>query len=151
MAPLKLYQFYIIHGWYKNVMFPCAFVLLTAKDCDSYKAMISKLIEEALLIKCILRPNEVLLDFKKAAINAFSHFFQVMILGCFFHFGECLFKNLCLHGMKTQYGHDEKLRTWLKSMISLVLVPTTSVQDQFVDLLEQSQGNFKSVYIFFTS
>ena len=34
-APKSFYQFYIIHGWYKNVMFPCAFVLLTAKDCNS--------------------------------------------------------------------------------------------------------------------
>ncbi len=120
-------------------MFPCAFILLTAKDCNSYKAIISKLIEEALVIKCVLRPNEILIDFEKAAINAFSHFFpDVMIMGCFFHFGQCLFKNLCLHGMKSQYGHDEKLRIWLKSIISLALVPTKSVQDQFVDLLEQS-------------
>ena len=41
---------------------PCVFILLTAKDCNSYKAIISKLIEEALVIKCVLRPNEVLID-----------------------------------------------------------------------------------------
>ena len=46
--------------------------------------------------------------------------------------------------MKSQYGHDEQLRMWLKSIISLALIPTKNVQDQFVDLLEQSQGNFLS-------
>ena len=81
------------------------------------------------------------MDFEKAAIKAFSHFFpDAMIIGCFFHFGQSLFKNLCLHGMKSQYGQDVKLRTWLKSLVSLALVPTKNVQDEFVDLLEQMQG-----------
>ena len=64
---------------------PCVFILLTAKDCNSF-------IKEALVIKCVLRPNEDEVDFEKAAINGFSHFFpDVMIMGCFFHLGHCLF------------------------------------------------------------
>ena len=42
--------------------------------------------------------------------------------------------------MKSQYGQDFKLRTWLKSLVSLALVPTKNVQDEFIDLLEQMHG-----------
>ena len=71
-----------------------------------------------------------------------------MIIGFFFHFGQSLFKNLCLHGMKSQYGQDVKLRTWLKSLVSLALVPTKNVQDEFVDLLEQMQGTLLKYKVF---
>ena len=104
------YQFYIIHAWFKGAMFPCAFILLTGKDFAIYKMMISKLIEEALLNKFVLKPEEILIDFEHAAIKAFTHYFpDVTIMGCFFHFGQCLYRNLCLHGMKSQYANDEKL------------------------------------------
>ncbi len=103
--------------------------------------MISKLIEEALLIKLVLKPEEILINFE----HAFTHYFpDVTIMGCYFNFGQCLYRNLCLHGMKSQYTNDEKLKIWLKSLISLALIPTKSVQDEFVDLQEQAQGIFNN-------
>ena len=64
--------------------------------------MISKLIEEALLNKLVLKPEEILIDFEHAAIKTLTHYFpDVTIMGCYFHFGQCLYRNLCFHGMKS--------------------------------------------------
>ena len=136
------YQLYIIHGWYKGVMFPCAYILLTRKDINLYKLVIRNLIELGLENKLILRPEEILTDFEQAAITAFGHYFpNASILGCFFHFGQSLYRNLCLHGMKTKYMTDDALKIWFKSLIALALIPTKDIQDEFVDLLEKAQGN----------
>jgi hypothetical protein len=40
-APPDWYQFYIIHGVIDFQVIPCAFVLLPAKDLDTYKKTIS--------------------------------------------------------------------------------------------------------------
>ncbi len=45
------------------------------------------------------------------------------MLGCLFHFGQCLFRKLCDFGLREEYIELENLRNWFKCMISLAFVP----------------------------
>ena len=76
---------------------------------------------------------------------------QSGLIGCFFHFGQCLFRNFCDFGLKACYSKDEELKKWLNLCIALAFIPPNSEvlqQEEFllVQLRYESlvQGHFKS-------
>ena len=88
-------QLYIIHGWYKGYMLPCAFILLTNKRETTYRRMLAELKEAALGLRLELRPKKVVTDFECAAMNAYEfHFPGVEVSGCYFHFAQSLYKKV---------------------------------------------------------
>ena len=57
--------------------------------------MLNELKKAVLEIKLEFRPEFILIDFEYAAIKAFIFCFpNAKILGCWFHFGQCLFRKL---------------------------------------------------------
>jgi hypothetical protein len=60
------------------------------------------------------KPEYVSLDFEMGAIQAFLFCFPtIKIIGCWFHFGQCLFRKIVEIGLKTQYGDDEDLKKYI--------------------------------------
>jgi hypothetical protein len=51
-----------------------------------------------------------------------------LVQGCFFHFGQCLFKQIKDEAkLKTEYSQDPILRKWFKKVVSLALIPKNKV------------------------
>ena len=74
-------------------------------------------------IKLEFRPEFILIDFEYAAIKAFIFCFpNAKILGCWFHFGQCLFRKLVELCFKVAYGEDEDLKSWFKGVVALALL-----------------------------
>jgi len=69
------YQLYIVHSWYKQHMFPSAYILMTNKTEQSYKLIIDALKTAALQLGFELAPSAILTDFELAAINAYKYHF----------------------------------------------------------------------------
>ena len=135
-------------GWYKGECLPVAFVLLGGKKQTTYRRMIKEFQNACLEYnnkykdkslhptKQILefRPRRILIDFEEGAIEAFSFFFpSTTIIGCFFHFGQCLWRKFNELGLKTAYAEDEKLKEWFKTCVALAFVPHDKVENVFVD------------------
>jgi hypothetical protein len=77
------YQFYLIHAWYKNVMLPCAYVLLSGKSEICYNMMLRALVQAGQKRSFRLRPTEICVDFETAIMNTFKFFFNdIEIIGC---------------------------------------------------------------------
>jgi hypothetical protein len=74
-SPMFFYQLYIIHSWYKQTMFPCAYVLMTTKTEESYKRVLDELKSAALSLGHDFHPSAILTDFEAAAINAYKYHF----------------------------------------------------------------------------
>jgi hypothetical protein len=56
------------------------------------------------------RPEFILIDFEHQAIQAFIFCLPLAtILGCWFRFGQCLFRKIVDLGLKVQYKEDEDL------------------------------------------
>ncbi len=89
-------QLYLLHGVFKSITIPCGFILLTNKTELLYKKMLRELKDAALNIRLELKPEEVVIDFEKGAINAF-------VIGCFFHLASNFYKKICNVGLKTNY------------------------------------------------
>ena len=59
------------------------------------------------------KPEFVSLDFEIGAITSFLFCFPtIKIIGCWFHFAQCLFRKIVEIGLKTQYGNDEELKKY---------------------------------------
>ena len=53
-------------------------------------------------------------DFERGVINSYKNVFMCKMLGCFFHYGQCLFRNFVRVGLKKQYSEDENLLVRLR-------------------------------------
>ncbi len=53
----------------------------------------------------------------------------------FFHFGQSLYRHIDDCGLKQQYISDKNLKSWVKKVIALALVPLNQVKDVYCELL----------------
>ena len=101
--------------------------------------MISIIKEAALSLRLELNPEIVMTDFETAAMNAYQfHFPRVQLIGCFFHYGQAIYrrlKNECK--LSSEYRTDNDLAKWLKSVIALALLPPSQVETAFAYLMEE--------------
>jgi hypothetical protein len=89
---------------------------LSTTDC------LEELKEGCLNVGLPFTPKFVCLDFEKGAIDDFEYCFPgILIIGCWFHYAQCLFKKIVAIGLKVQYGEDEELRVVVQNCISLAL------------------------------
>ena len=74
-----------------------------------------------------LNPRVIMVDFEKAAINAFRiHFPNAEIKGCWFHFTQAIHrKSKQIIGNKSSYIHKE----WLAKFYALALTPITHLRE----------------------
>ena len=75
-------------------------------------------------------------------MQLFKHLFFLFqmqkIIGCWFHFGQCLFRKQVNVGLKVAYGQDEDLKLWFKGVVALALLPPEKLDDAFVELMDQA-------------
>jgi hypothetical protein len=84
-----------------------------------------------------LNPQELTIDFEQAVMNAFKyHFPRIQISACFFHFGQNIYRKIVEIGLKVQYSEDENLKSFVKKIIYLALLPIDKVDESFCDLCE---------------
>ena len=50
-----------------------------------------------------------------------------MNLGCFFHFGQCIWREIQSLGLQNKYINDEKFRINVKKLMGLAYVPVSDV------------------------
>lgn len=131
-------QLYNIHAYLKWQMHPCAFALLTGKYTNDYKTLISHLKGGALNYRLVLQPKHLMIDFELVSKNAFEyHFPNIQVRGCFFHVSQSLIKKIHNSGLKTAYNDNlNGLRSWVKKMIALALVPIDKVDGCFCELMD---------------
>lgn len=138
ITPPGFMQLYIIHAYYKYQMIPCVFALLTGKSETLYKRMIQTLKDGALNSKLELKPKTIMVDFERAAINAFEyHFPNANLSGCFFHLGQSFHKKIVELNLKVFYDDNTfDLKTWVGKVIALALIPVDKVDDVWIELLD---------------
>ena len=75
-------------------------------------------------------------DFEKATINAIrTNFPQVSVYGCFFHFGQCLWRKIQSIGLQTWYNNPENALL-IRHLQALAFVPLDDVPVLFEQFLQ---------------
>ena len=61
-----------------------------------------------------------------------TSFNSITIIGCWFHYGQCIFKKIIEIGLKSEYGKDEELKKLVQNCIALALCHPDEVVDIFI-------------------
>ncbi len=76
-----------------------------------------------------------MMDFEKAAIKAAEDVLaNVEVSGCFFHFAQCLYRQVQANGLQAKYNDDPDFANHIRCLAALAFVPETDVVRQFEEL-----------------
>lgn len=126
------YFFQRYSGRYDGWHVPLAYVLMTDKSENSYDEVLSALQQ----VEPRLNPTDFVVDFEKAAINAINRTFPMAeVHGCFFHFGQSVYRHVQQVGLQSIYSSDADFAQNIKLLMALAFVPPDSVVDAYDELI----------------
>ena len=128
-APLGK-QLYTVHAIIQeNRTLPLIYCVTTHKDENTYDIIFRW------LKSLNLTPVSVSLDFERSAINSVKKFFpDADVYGCFFHFGQCLWRKVQGLGLQCWYSNIENAII-IKKIQALAFVPPQDVYECFETLV----------------
>jgi len=90
-------QLYTIHSYKSDCVVPLVYILMTNRTKNSYIEVLRQL----LILNPQLDPLSILIDFEQPFISAFGEIFpKAVIKGCFFHFGQCVWRKIQINFLK---------------------------------------------------
>jgi hypothetical protein len=132
-------QLYTVHGIVDGVVYPFVFALLPNKTELTYNRLFTLLKDSALRMNLVLTPETVLMDFEAAAQNAVETAFPLTTLkGCFFHYGQCIWRKVQECGLVVRFKNDDTVKRLVKRAAVLPHVPVHLVEDVWLFALEQN-------------
>jgi len=106
--------------------------------------MLNEIRLSCLAISLNFNPIKVITDFEIGAIGAYKEIWMLLeMLGCFFHFGQAIFRRLCDVGLKQEYSENQELRNWFRCMQALAYIPLERIEDVYLHLIDESTILFK--------
>ena len=85
-----------------------------------------------------MQPHTWMIDFEDGMIAALREVYPgLLVMGCYFHFTQCLVRKLQEFHLKTLYERDLEFQTLCRQFSALALVPLDLVRESF-DLLVAS-------------
>jgi MULE transposase-like protein/FLYWCH-type zinc finger protein len=134
-APVFFEQLFIWHGYRQGVTFPLIYCLLPRRDAVTYRRMIKTIKDAA----PNLNPKCLMGDFELASLNAFSDEFpQAEKKACFFHYAQCLFRNIQQHEkVYERYSTIPEFAFELRKLVALAFIPPQDVIATFDQLMDQ--------------
>ena len=85
-----------------------------------------------------LHPLFVTTYFEVVALNTFNDTFPFAnLVGCYFHFSQCIFKRIHANGLSQRYRTDEVFALQARMIAALAFVPPDDVVNYF-EILEDA-------------
>ena len=140
-APTLFKQVYTIHALRGGPnpledghLLPSLFVLLPNKTEATYLRMW----EKVKLLCPNAQPTHMIMDFEKAAINGFQHFWNnTSVKGCFFHFTQNIWRKVQAEGLQSDYNSDHELALRIRFLPALAFVSSHDVREYFETVVGQ--------------
>ncbi len=125
-------QLYTIHMLIsENKTLPLLYCLSGRKDEETYD-IICKFIKQS---RC-LNVSSIMIDFEQAVIKVIKkNFPEVVISGCFFHFAQCLWRNLQSRSLQIWYREGDNAFL-IKQIEALAFAPPQDVCSLFDDFVQ---------------
>ena len=129
VVPRIFYQLSTIFIRVKGHAIPALHILMTAKNEQLYRAVISAVrtyIPE-------FNPSIVMCDFEKASRNAFiSVFPYANIVGCWFHFTKAVYDKVQKLGLGKLYRVNKEFKNWIHLLMSLPFLPEEEIRPTYL-------------------
>ena len=146
IAPSNWAQIFILMAKYDDKWVPVAFSFLPDKKESSYKLFFAMIEFELQRRGIQISLEKLLCDFEigiqKAALSVFE---TLIVLGCFFHFGQSVWKHAQQEKLAQLCEHNLKFKQFIRQCISLPMVRLEELQDTIDELrredFEDSEHN----------
>ncbi|KAF9762024.1 hypothetical protein NGRA_2265 [Nosema granulosis] len=114
---------------------------LKDKTEDTYDHLFTKIKEVFKEKDLVFSPSIVQIDFEYAAFNAINSALPPAIRkGCFFHFGQAIWRKVVDLDLKRMYNNDRNFRESIGMITALALIPLAKI-DEAWDLIKNSLSN----------
>ncbi|CAL1272081.1 unnamed protein product [Larinioides sclopetarius] len=143
---LQFYQLYTIHAELRKneeadiyiTIVPIIFALLTRKNRDTYSKLFTVLKQAG------LNPSSITMDFEVAAIVELERNFPLLnIVGCNFHFNQCLWRQVQSLGLVQVYKENEEIRLHIRMCTALAHLPEADIDEGWLCIQETSPQHAK--------
>lgn len=119
---------------------PILYALLPNKKKGTYVRMLQTIVKEVPLWK----PESMNIDYELAAITAIQEVFpNIKIQGCFFHFGQCLWRKVQEIGLSEAYKNNDEVRHSVRMCGALPFLKLEDIDDGWVHIHSNSPVNDK--------
>ncbi|CAI6359310.1 unnamed protein product [Macrosiphum euphorbiae] len=140
-------QLFIIHLILQNHSIPVCFVFMEAKTEASYR----KVMERFQIKFPEVKPLVIMTDFETALRNAFMYIYpEAQIFSCWFHYVQCLQKNIKRMGYSGYIGQNREAKMCLRMCAALALLPANKIEQGFQEIKNYAHNNEILIPRFFT-
>lgn len=139
-CPRTFYQLYIIHVVERGQSFPVFFCFLKQKTLIAYKRILLGIAEKLNVENIRFLPTSAMIDFEYASYGALISIWPMIIIkGCYFHFGQAIWRRVNSEGFKGLYNDGTKpFKEIVKLCMALPLVPLNKLNDAWGIIVSKS-------------
>lgn len=131
-VPQIFQQLYTLHGLKDGKCLPLVYILTPNKTKELYIDMLQVLQQHNPQRK----PKKMMIGFESGFESAFLHCFpRAKVSGCFFHFGQCLWRSVQKCGLQSLYNEDVEFSFNVRLLMALSSIPEPDVIAAFEELI----------------
>ncbi|XP_028966906.1 uncharacterized protein LOC114828143 [Galendromus occidentalis] len=139
VVPHLFAQLYTLHAQYRGQMMPLVYFLLPDKQKETYIRMFTLLKTFAVTRHMVFQPPKMQLDFEVSSLKAIEESLPgTEVKGCNFHFSQAIWRKTQQVGLRTFYDNDPSIRSFVKGVMALSLVPEHLIDDAWLELQSES-------------
>ncbi|CAM2727523.1 unnamed protein product [Rotaria socialis] len=137
-TPQNFEQVYIIQVIHHDTCIPAVYALLPNRKTTTYSYLFHVLFSEAKKIGKTFAPILIMTDFEPGVTRAIALDFTEKNIqkGCFFRFCQAIYRKVQSNSLSTAYLEDIRMRSVIRQLMALALVPHEHVSLLFDHLLE---------------
>jgi hypothetical protein len=129
----SFYQVYIIHGEFNNQSFPLIFCFLSSKTEEAYTNVFNLIKSSLASLSVEFSPSVIQIDFEVAAFNAVRNCFpNAQVKGCFFHFGQAIWRRVQRLGLVSLYNEAGHFADLIQMISALALIPSEDIDNAWM-------------------
>ncbi|XP_014297673.1 uncharacterized protein LOC106693620 [Microplitis demolitor] len=133
-VPALFKQLYSLHAVIDEHTLPLVYILSSRKCKTVYQQILEKIKE---LLPDNIKLCRMLTDYELSFVNAFKNvFIDVHISGCFFHYTQCVWRNVQAKGLHELYDKNIRIAENIRMLMAIAFVPTNDVIAAYNELIK---------------
>ncbi|CAF1427646.1 unnamed protein product [Adineta steineri] len=135
-------QNYIIVGEHEeNHTVPVVFCLCESKCYQTYQLIIQVLKINMNNMNLLWEPTCWMSDYENALVKAVrKELPRTRLIGCAFHYAQCVHRNIQSHGLQDAYQNNELVRQILRQTMALAYMPSDQIRKLYYDVIKAQQN-----------
>lgn len=146
IVPTIMRQLFTIHAHINEHVVPVIYCVMSSKSKQCYDEVFYEILRIACDNNVRLSPDYIISDFEKAIISVTKSYFpSVVNKGCFFHFGQILWRKVQSEKLASIYGKDENFSLQIRMLKCLAFLQPEEIPQYYYDLKKSMSNNCANI------